>query len=303
MTGDHDFYSRALLRALLLAASLTVALAASAQAWTVSPADIQLTTRPGLITRGSFEVLSADSVGRHFRVVAQSLGETPTGAFTFTRAEHSAASWVEILPSEFSGSRQAQSVDFAIAVPSNARPGDHVAAISVQEQPEGTQGNLGVVEAVGIRLVIRVPGAVFPQAKITRFSAPGLTFGNGVAIHATVVNTGDTVLDFNGINRGSAITIAKESYPLVGLLLPGARRAVSYGWNDPPLLGSTTAHLRVQMPGRAFLSASTSIFAFPLYQLLGVMLLALAGYVYRRQRRQRRRKFNSSTTDPAVGGA
>ena len=224
MTGDHDFYKRASLRALLLAASLTLGLAASAQAWTVSPADIQLTGKPGLITRGSFEVISADSVGRHFRVVAQNLGETPTGAFTFTNAEHSAANWVEILPSDFLGSKRAQSVDYAIAIPSNATPGDHVAAISIQELPEGTQGNIGVVEAVGIRLVIHVPGTVYPAAKITRFDAPRLTFGDGVAIHATVVNTGDTVLDFNGANRGSAITIAKQSYPLVGLLLPGAKR-------------------------------------------------------------------------------
>jgi hypothetical protein len=302
MTGDHDFHKRALLRALLLAASLTLGLTASAQAWTVSPADIQLTGKPGLITRGSFEVISSDSVGRHFRVVAQNLGETPTGAFTFTDVEHSAANWIEILPGDFLGSKRAQSVDYAIAIPSNARPGDHVAAISVQELPEGTQGNIGVVEAVGIRLVIHVPGTVYPAAKITSFEAPRLTFGNGVAIHATVVNTGDTVLDFNGANRGSAITIAKESYPLVGLLLPGAKRVLSYAWNNPPLLGSTSAHLRVTMPGRA-LSASTSIFAFPLYQMLGVMLLALAGYVYRRQRRKRRRKFNSSTTDLVVGGA
>lgn len=300
MTGDHDFYSRALLRALLLAASLTVGLAASAQAWTVSPADIQLTARPGLITRGSFEVLSADSLGRHFRVVAQNLGETPTGAFTFTNAEHSAASWVEVLPSEFSGGKRAQSVDFAIAVPSNASAGDHATAISVQEQPEGTQGNLGVVEAVGIRLVIRVPGAVYPSAKITHFSAPRLTFGNGVAVQATVVNTGNTVLDFNGANNGSAITVAKESYPLSGLLLPGAKREVSYGWNDPPLFGSTAAHLHVNLGPHIVLAASTSIFAFPLYQLLGILLLALAGYVYRRQRR--RRKLNSlRASDIAVG--
>lgn len=303
MTGDHDFYKRALLRSLLLAASLTLGLAASAQAWTVSPADIQLTAKPGLITRGSFEVISADSVGRHFRVVAQNLGETPTGAFTFTSAERSAANWVEILPGDFVGNKRAQSVDYAIAIPSNARPGDHVAAISIQELPEGTQGNIGVVEAVGIRLVIRVPGTVYPAARITRFDAPRLTFGSGIAIHATVVNTGDTVLDFNGANRGSAITIAKESYPLVGVLLPGAKRVLSYAWNDPPLLGSTTAHLRVAIPGRASLSASTSIFAFPLYQLLGVILLAMAGYMYRRQRRKRRRKFNSSTTDLVVGGA
>jgi hypothetical protein len=276
--------------------------ASGAQAWTVSPANIQLSGKPGVITRGSFEVLSSDSAGRHFRVLAQSLGETPTGAFTFTSAERSAASWIEILPGSFLGARQAQSVDYAIAVPSNASPGDHAAAISVQELPESTQGNLGVVEAVGIRLVIRVPGKLYPAARITQFSAPRLTFGNGVAIHATVVNTGDTVLNFNGVNSGSAITVAKESYPLVGLLLPGAKRQLSYGWNDPPLLGSRAAHLRVNLGRDVFLSASTSIFAFPLYQLLGVMLLALAGYVYRRQRRRRRHKRNSSTSDLAVGG-
>jgi hypothetical protein len=281
---------------------MSLAAATPASAWTVSPADVQLSGRPGVITRGSFEVISSDSVGRHFRVEAQNLGETPTGSFTFTSQQHSAAEWVGTLPNEFSGSHRAQSIDYAIAVPSNATPGDHVAAISVQELPASAHGNLGVVEAVGIRLVIRVPGKLHAGARITHFSAPSVTFGSGVAIQATVVNTGDTVLDFNARNSGSAIQVAKQRFPLEGLLLPGAKRILSYGWNNPPLLGATTAHLQINLGGQNRLSASTSIFAFPLYQLLGLMLLMFAVQVYRRQRQRRRRNRNSShRSDVAVG--
>ncbi|HEY7933813.1 MAG TPA: hypothetical protein VID48_08315 [Solirubrobacteraceae bacterium] len=308
MTGDHDYHKRALLHASLIALAglMTVGfgVAPPALGWTVAPADIQLSGRPGVITRGSFEVITSDSVGRQFRVEAQNLGETTSGSFTFTSAKHSAADWVNILPSSFQGSRQPQSVDYAIAVPSNASPGDHVAAISVQELPASSQGNLGVVEAVGIRLVIRVPGKLYPGVKITRFSAPGLTFGNGVPISATVVNTGDTILDFNGANSGSAITVAGQTFPMLGLLLPGATRTLSYGWNDPPLLGSTTAHLQVKLGTHALLTASTSIFAFPLYQLIGAILLVLAGYVYKRQRKRRRQNRTSSNpSDIVVGSA
>lgn len=307
MSGDHKFDKFARLRmllTLLLGGAMSLAIVTPASAWTVSPADIHLSGKPGVITRGSFQVISSDSIGRHFRVVAQNLGETPTGTFTFTDAEHSAADWVDILPNVFQGSKQPQSVDYAISVPSNASPGDHVAAISVQELPANKQGNLGVVEAVGIRLVIRVPGKLNTAARITDFNAPSLTFGNGVSIHATVENTGDTVLNFSGANSGSGIAVAQHSFQLAGVLLPGAKRVVSYGWNDPPLLGSTTAHLHINLGGRASLSASTSIFAFPLYQLLGLILLILAVYVYRRQRQRRRQRRNSShPSDLAVGGA
>jgi len=305
MTGDHKFHMSALRAPLILlfaAGAMSLAIARPALAWTVSPADIQLVGRPGVITRGSFEVISSDSIGRHFRVEAQNLGETPTGSFTFTTEQHSAAEWVDTLPSDFTGAHQPQSVDYAISVPSNATPGDHVAAISVQELPASSNGNIGVVEAVGLRVVVRVPGKLQPGARITQFTAPSLTFGNGVAIHATVVNTGDTVLDFNGANSGSAIEVAQQTFPLAGLLLPGATRVVSYGWNDPPLLGATTAHLHVNLGGANRLSASASIFAFPLYQLLGLILLMLAVQIYRRQRQRRRLKRNSShRSDVAVG--
>ncbi len=305
MPGDHKFHKRARrapLILLLAAGTMSLSAAPPAFGWTVSPADIQLSGRPGVITRGSFEVISSDSVGRHFRIEAQDLGETPAGAFTFTTEQHSAAEWVDILPSGFTGARQPQSVDYAISVPSNASPGDHVAAISVQELPASSNGNLGVVEAVGIRVIVRVPGKLQPGAKITQFTAPSLTFGNGVAIHATVVNTGDTVLDFNGANSGSAIQVARQTFPLVGLLLPGAKRVLSYGWNDPPLLGASTAHLHLNLGGNVRLSASASIFAFPLYQLLGLILLMLAVQVYRRQRHRRGLKRNSShRSDVAVG--
>jgi hypothetical protein len=305
MTGDHKFHKcarRAPLVLLLVAGTMSLAATTPALGWTVSPADIQLAGRPGVITRGSFEVITSDSIGRHFRVEAQNLGQTPTGSFTFTTEQHSAAEWVDTLPSDFSGAHQPQSVDYAISVPSNATPGDHVAAISVQELPASSSGNLGVVEAVGLRVIVRVPGNLHPGARIAQFSAPSLTFGDGVAIHATVVNTGDTVLDFNGANSGSGIQVAQQRFPLVGVLLPGATRVLSYGWNDPPLLGATTAHLDLNLGGHDRLSASASIFAFPLYQLLGLVLLMLAVQTYRRQRQRRRLKRNSShRSDVAVG--
>jgi hypothetical protein len=112
------------------------------------------------------------------------------------------------------------------------------------------------------------------------------------------------VLDFDGANSGSGISIAGQTYPIIGLLLPGAKRVLSYGWNNPPLLGSTTAHLRVQLGKNAALTAATSIFAFPLYQLIGLILLVAAIYTFRRQRRRRRlNRTSSKPSDLAVGSA
>jgi hypothetical protein len=270
-----------------------------ASAWTVSPASVQLSVKPDHVTRGSFRVMSSDSVGRRFRVIAQDLGQDASGAFTFnkaSRAMHSAASWIDIKPRTFEGSRRTQPIDFAIAVPANATPGDHVASISTQELPATLRGNIGVVQAIGLRITIRVPGATRSDAAITQFTSTKLTFGNGVPIHATVVNTGNTVLDFGGANTGSGITVGEQRIPITGVLLPGAKRFVQYGWNDPPLIGSRKAKLRVHLePGRD-LTSTTSTFAFPLFQTLGLLLLILAAYVLQRWRRRDRRL--ATTTSP-----
>ena len=279
--------------------SLGLLAPSSAGAWSVSPALLNSALAAGKVTLGTFEVTTADALGRHFRVVVQDLGETSAGAFTFnpaTAAAHSAAPWISVLPRTFTATGKPQPVDYAIAVPADATPGDHVAAISVQEMPATNAGNIGVVEAVGLRATVRIKGPVNPAVRITRFTAPSVTFGGPVTASTTVVNVGDTVLDFDRANAGSALTIAGQRTLLTGVLLPGASRAIRVSSTSVPLLGSSRATLMINL-GRGSVSRSRDTIVLPPLLLLALLILAsllAAAWTSRRYRRRQHPAMQSA---------
>jgi hypothetical protein len=264
--------------------------AASADAWSVSPALLNKAAARGSATIGTFRVTTQKSAGRRFRVVVDDLGETSSGAFTFTpttASAHSAAPWITVSPHWFVATGRPQPVDYAISVPANATPGDHVAAISVQELPVSTAGNIGVVEAIGLRETVRVAGLSRPSARITGFTAPTTTFGGPVNVSATVQNTGDTVIDFDGANAGSVLTVSNQSTRLTGVLLPGARRSVAVTWSDPPFLARSRARLTIKLGGGRTVSQSRATMVLPPRELCAVILIAaalLVAWAWRRRR-------------------
>lgn len=289
--GRHRTWHLAIALAMLML--LTLAAAPRALAWTVTPADESLAGTPGSIVRGHFQVEAADSPGRTFRVVAQDITQNTQGAFDFITpavSKTEAGTWAAVFPSGFTGgSKQPQTIDYAITVPNNATPGDHIASITVDELPSSTSGNLGVIQAIGMKVFIRVPGAIVPGAKITQFTAPSHLFsGGGINYNAQIVNTGNTVLNFSTTNKGSGMTVGGTTTPLTGLLFPGATRDISFGYNTPPVIGRPTATLSVLLGGKRVVSATASTLVLPLVVILAVLaaLIALAVIRYAIRRRK-----------------
>lgn len=277
---------------LLAACACGLLAAAPAGAWSVSPALLNKTAARRSTTLGSFTVVTRGSAGRRFRVVVDDLGETQAGAFTFsgaTAAVHSAAPWISVSPRWFVATGQPQPVDYAISVPADATPGDHVAAISVQELPASNAGNIGVVEAIGLRETVRVPGGARSAAAITSLTGPRLSFGGPVDVSATVKNTGSTVLDFDGSDAGSTLTVGDQSTRLTGVLLPGAIRTVGVTWSDPPLLAGSQARLRINLGGGRSVSRTRETLVLPPRELCAVLIVAallLLAWAWRRRRGQ-----------------
>lgn len=278
---------------LLLALCATGLLAAApADAWSVSPALLNRTAARGSTTLGSFTVVTRGAAGRRFRVVVDDLGETQAGAFTFSRATaavHSAARWISVSPHWFVATGRSQPVDYAISVPGNATPGDHVAAISVQELPASSAGNIGVIEAIGLRETVRITGPARGAAAITSLTGPGMSFGGPVDVSATVKNTGNTVLDFDGANAGSALTVGNQSTRLTGVLLPGASRTIGVAWSDPPLVASSHARLRINLGGGRSVSRDRETLVLPPREVCAAVIVAallLLAWAWRRRRTQ-----------------
>jgi hypothetical protein len=275
---------------LLCTAGLLVAVP-SAAAWSVSPALLNSSLSPGKVTRGTFTVKTTDAKGRAFRVVLQNLAEAAQGAFTFpraSRAAHSAARWIAIEPAKFTATGGPQPVDYAISVPANASPGDHVAAISVQELPVSSAGNIGVVDAIGLRETVRVPGPALTAARIVRFDAPRVSFGGSVPLTATVENTGDTVLNFAGGNAAS-LSAGNARVRFTGVLLPGAQRTISTRWRDPPTIGNSSERVTVDLGNGRSASVARATLVLPVWALVlaGAAVALSVALVWRTRRRGR----------------
>jgi hypothetical protein len=85
-----------------------------------------------------------------------------------------------------------QNINVTIAVPAGTSPGERYADIYLHSQPVG-QGQVGVVVAANIPIIINVPGnTASPAGEITDLSVPESEAGTPIEIDTTFKNTGTT---------------------------------------------------------------------------------------------------------------
>jgi len=137
----------------------------------VFPTLIDVKRDPGQAAVGSFNVELKGEQGRRFAVTVKDVVEQPNGTFAYQRSgtsPFSASNWVSVTPRAFAGDpNRTQPIDYRVAVPLNAEPGDHVTSLIVARLPTSGQATVEPVEAVSVRLDVRVSGPVKPAAKIT----------------------------------------------------------------------------------------------------------------------------------------
>lgn len=203
---------------------------------------------------------------------------------------------------------------FLLKVPADAAPGDYAGGLVALD----TQGHLSgggpirvnVLEAVGVRIYVRVPGALAPGIAVTGLSvrASGLgafswlTGERRGEVLVRLTNVGNTMfrtvrttLSVGGIYLGSAGRFAPD---VLNDLLPHSSVVLAFPWKDIPSVG--LYHLSVQVRAQGLsstlrASAAGSYWDVP-WPLVVVVLVVIAGVVAvlvrRRRRRARRARFS-----------
>lgn len=245
---------------------------------------------------GAFGVMLDGERNGRFAVEVEDVGQDRGGSFTFSRpggSAFSASRWISVSPRAFrSKPDRTQPVEFRVRVPRFAEPGDHVASLTVKRIAAPRPGRVAVVEALAVRLTVRVKGRLRPAAELRDLRVLGTAGGGPISGAVTVVNTGNVRLDFDGRDRGSLAVMAgarpRERLPFRGVLYPGQEREFRLAWVDPPSLGHFEMRARLQTR-RGAVRASNTFWIVPWRQTVAVLLVSTAAVVYAAGRRRYRR--------------
>jgi hypothetical protein len=247
---------------------------------------------------------------------------TETGAFDLlpsTEDPVGAGSWVGFNESRVTIAPQTRlDVPFALTVPADATPGDHVGGIvaAVTETATDASGNeIQVERRVGARIHLRVTGeldpALVPESDEEAFhytwnpAAPG-----DVSFEYAVANTGNVRLQGTLVARVSGpwgllereVTVAELPQVLPGDRYEGEARLDGV-W---PLLyehleltvrpeAANEADAAAPLPSR---SDETTLWAPPWTQAAVLALLSLAAWIWAKSRRRKRRKAIQPAPEP-----
>jgi hypothetical protein len=265
--------------------------------FTIAPTVIDVGRDRGGAAVGTFTVWLNGERGRRFSVEVEDAQQDMGGAFKFRPQDgsrRSASAWISVAPHEFRGQGdRVQPVEFRVRVPRDAEPGDHLTSITVKRLAEAGGGSAAVAQALAVRLTVRVRGALRQGVELRGLRVRGVTGEEPVTGAVTVVNTGNTRLDFDGADYGAltvvAGTRARTRLPFTGVLYPGQVREFRLSWPDPPAIGRFAMRARVHA-GRRTVTATRAFWLLPWRQGAAMLLVVLGAVVLFRGRAGRRRR-------------
>lgn len=248
----------------------------------VSPTSVDLERAAGGAALGTIDVRLGHEEGYRFRTIVQEITQRPDGTQVYSPASDSrfsASSWVSVTPASFGGAPdRTQPIQYRVSVPANAEPGDHLASLTIQRLAKPTGATASSIEAVSVRLTIRVRGAVRPEAKILALDVPSIADGGPISVGTTVRNSGNVTLDFDRADPGQVTILdgsdRKAALPFEGSLFPGQTRVFESRWEDPPLFGSFDAEAAIRTGSRE--ARSKEGFLVIPWRQIGALVLIVA---------------------------
>jgi hypothetical protein len=266
--------------------------AAARADFSVSPTILELGRAPGRVAVGTVEVRLRGEGAQRFAVDVEDVSQTRGGAFSFgtsRSSRFSASRWIKLSPARFRGTPdRVQPVQFTVRVPADAEPGDHVTALTVKRLSPAVGGTT-LVQAVAVRLTVRVRGRLRPAAALLDLRAPRISGGGTVSGKVTVRNTGNVRLNLDRENPGALRVLGsgnvKATLPFRGPLYPGEERAFRLTWADPPLFG----HFDIRAAVRAgrLRKISHGFWVVPWRQAIALALVAFSAGLLIAGRRRR----------------
>ncbi len=266
--------------------------AAARAEYSVSPTIVDLGRAPGRVAVGTVEVRLRGERAQRFAVDVEDVSQTRGGTFSFgtpRSTRFSASRWIRLSPTRFRGAPdRVQPVQFTVRVPADAEPGDHVTALSVKRLSPAAGGTT-LVQAVAVRLTVRVRGRLRPAAALLDLRSPRVSGGSAVSGRVTVRNTGNVRLNFDRDNPGALRVLAsgdvKATLPFRGPLYPGEERAFGLTWADPPLFGHFELRAELRAGHRRLISHR--FWVIPWRQAAALALVAVAAGLLITGRRRR----------------
>jgi hypothetical protein len=239
-----------------------------------------------------FDVSDSGLQSLHVDVSLTEFSQAPSGETTFAPpGPLSAASWVQAEPTSFDlDPGEHQAVMVTIDVPSSPEPGERQVGVLFGVPPQAAGENVAIGRAIGIPLLIGVPGVIIHKDSIGPLRTPRWSDGGPVPVELTLSNEGNVHRDY--IRPNNLVAVARGTQRIAFsevTVLRNSTRVIQTQWTDPPLLCICTIRVTSDDGQGHVLTAEARVVLVPLRLILGI-LLTLLGLLLLTQGRRRRRK-------------
>lgn len=221
-----------------------------------------LAASPGGTVRDTVAVANRTDRPRTFRLYAADAHNTARdGGFALRGPDEPRgppAAWVRLERDRVTvPARGTVEVGFELTVPDRAEPGDHPGAlVALEDAPAAAAGaapGIGIRQAVGARLYLRVAGPTAPALAVEDVTAVAAAGGTGAEVSYTLHNLGNVTLRPRAaLTATGALGRPLLHRALTGLppeLLPGQRVRLGTRWDGPPPLEWARLTVRAEASG------------------------------------------------------
>lgn len=270
--------------------------AQSSQSFSVAPTIVNVEATPGQVWQTNLRLINPNSFPLRIRAELREFvpgpdGGTPQFIEPDPNATSSFANWITTTESVDIPPERTIELPVSVAVPGDAEPGGHFAAVLLSTEAVTTSGTgVGTAQAISSLLFLRVAGDVIEQASVRSFrtteyivSDPEATFELRVENSGNVhVQPQGEIVIYNmwGQERG-IIPINKQS--AFGNVLPDSIRTYRFTWTGDWSLadiGRYTAEVALSYGSDAKKSIiGETVFWFIPLQWVAVVVLFIVGFI------------------------
>jgi len=262
----------------------------------ISPPSFELTANPGDIVTNVIKVENLSSTKLTVKAKAESFvayGQDGQVSLSEEDATYSIKNWITIKQTSFViEAKKSANIEFTLTVPKDVEPGSHYGAVvfSPTEAVGFNENGAKILQEIGSLMLVKVPGDVYEEAQIQKFSSAQETYKDpNMKLDLLVKNTGTVhfkpfgsivIRDIFG-NKIKTIELTPKN------ILPGNERIFS---NDFQLeeFGPMKAEVTIFYEnGAKNQRAETSFFSIQqdkTFKIVGVTFAVLLVYILLRKR-------------------
>ncbi len=212
-----------------------------AHAITVSPVSFDFEIAPGASRQDKILLINDTGERETFRLLVENFiasGEEGAQEYIHEDEPTSLASWVVVdQPAVTLDPGESAEFPYLINVPSDAEPGGHYATIFFSRGgTEGSTSGVGIMEQVGVLLLVRVPGDIREQASVESFQILNGPVLNRLPaeFNLRIRNTGSVHIRPKGTlvirNLLGSVVARPLANPNTSAVLPNSIRKINTGW-------------------------------------------------------------------------